>query len=166
MSSRFFELQNELRRPSQVPCQLRLFPDLRDDVLAKARVSIDEVARWQLLGWVSYDVTALETLEDYQTAEIVFIRDIARSGMTDALITEMLGELPKPYAYPPSTTAYNFSCGWVEVVFPDMDEMMDQHLEGWVQTKLLAGDEARLAEASAHLMLALAELRAKKKPDR
>ncbi len=166
MSSRLFEAQNELRRPTQVPNQLKLFPDLRDDVLAKARVSIDDMARWQQLGWISYDVTALETLEDYQAAEMVFVRDLARSGLTDALITEMLGELPKPYAYSPSTTAYNFSYGWVEVVFPDMDEMMDRHLESWVQDKSLAGDEERLAEASVHLMLALAELRARKKPDR
>lgn len=153
---------NELRRPTQVGNQLSLFPDGRDEMLAKARVSLDDMAHWQQAQWISYDVAALETLEYDQIAEMVFIRDLARSGLPDTLITEMLAELERPYAYPPATTAYNFAHGWVEVVFPDMDEMMEQHLEDWVQEKLIDGDEERLEAASGHILFALAELRVRK----
>ena len=163
MSSFDFTASNEPRRPTQVSTQLSLFPRGRDETLAKVRVSLDDMTRWQQIGWLSYETAALETLEDDQIAEMVFIRDIARSGLPDSLITEMLGDLERPYAYPPTTTAYSFAHGWVEVAFPDMDEMMDQHLEDWVQEKVLQGDEERLAEASAHIIFALAELRLRKK---
>lgn len=166
MSNFDFAPSNDLRRPTQVGSQLSLFPRGRDETLAKVRVSLDDLARWQQIGWLSFDAAAQETLEDDRIAEMVFIRDIARSGLPDSLITEMLGELDRPYAYPPATTAYSFAHGWVEVAFPDMDEMMDQHLEDWVQEKQIMGDEERLASASSHIMLALAELRVRKKAGR
>lgn len=165
MSNRGPILSNELRRPTQVASQLSLFPRRLDETLAMLRVSLDDAAHWQQVEWLSYDAAALDTLEDNQIAELVFIRDVARSGLPHSFITELLGELERPYAYPPETTAYSFSSGWVEVVFPDMDEMMEHHLEGWVQDKLAQGDEERLAQASAHLMFALAELRVRKKSE-
>ena len=160
-----FAPSNELRRPTQVGSQLSLFPRGRDETLARVRVSLDDMTRWQQVGWLSYDAAALQTLEDDQIAEMVFIRDIARSGLPDTLITEMLGELERPYAYPPGTTAYSFAHGWVEIVLPDVDEMIDQHLENWVQAKMVEGDEERLSAVSESIMFALAELRVRKKSE-
>ncbi len=163
MSNRGLTFSNELRRPSQVASQLSLFPRRLDETLAMLRVSLDDAAHWQQAGWLSYEAATLETIEDDQIAELVFIRDIARSGLPHSLVTELLRELERPYAYPPETTAYSFSSGWVEVIFPDMDEMVDQHLESWVQEKLAEGDEERLSAASDSIMLALAELRVRNK---
>jgi hypothetical protein len=163
MDNRGLTSSNELRRPSQVSSQLSMFPRRRDETLSLLRVSLDDAAHWQQLGWLSYDAAALAMLEDNQIAELVFIRDIARSGLPYSLVTDLLGELERPYAYPPETTAYSFSSGWVEVLFPDMDQMVDQHLENWVQEKLAQGDEERLSAASDSIMLALAELRVRNK---
>lgn len=163
MSNYNLSALREARRPTQVASQLSLFPRGRAETLALLRVSLDDAAHWQQAGWLSYDAATLETLEDNETAELVFIRDIARSGLPHSLITELLGELERPYAYPPETTAYSFSSGWVEVVFPDMDEMVDQHLENWVQEKLAEGDEEKLSAASDSIMFALAELRVRNK---
>lgn len=163
MSKFDFAASNELRRPTQVGSQLSLFPRRSDETLAILRVSLDDAAHWQQAGWLSYDAAALETIEDNQIAELVFVRDIARSGLPHSFITELLGELERPYSYPPETTAYSFSSGWVEVVFPDMEEMVDQHLESWVQEKLAEGDEERLSAASDSIMFALAELRVRNK---
>ncbi len=159
MSSYDLSALKELRRPTQVGSQLSLFPRRLDETLAMLRVSLDDAAHWQQAGWLSYNAAVLETMEDNQIAELVFVRDIARSGLPQSFITQLLGELERPYAYPPETTAYSFSSGWVEVIFPDMDEMMDQHLENWVQEKLTEGDEERLSAASDSIILALAELR-------
>lgn len=163
MSNYDLSALKELRRPTQVGSQLSLFPRGRAETLAVLRVSLDDAAHWQQAGWLSYDAAALGTLEDNQIAELVFIRGIARSGLPHSFITELLGELERPYAYPPETTAYSFSSGWVEVVFPDMNEMVDQHLENWVQEKLVEGDEERLIAVSDKIMLAIAELRARNK---
>ena len=154
---------NDLRRPMQVGSQLSLFPRGRDETLARARVSLDDVARWQEIGWLSFDAAMLETLEDDQTAELVFIRDVARSGLPNTLVTEMLGELERPYAYPSATTAYSFAHGWVEIAFPDMDEIIEQHLEEWAQERQINGEEEKLEAASDCLVFALASLRAGKK---
>jgi len=158
MSRLDFAASNELRRPKHVASQLSLFPRERAETMALLRVSLDDAAHWQHTGWLSYDAAALETMEDNHIAELVFIRDLARSGLPHSFITELLGELEPPYAYSPGTTAYSFSSGWVEVVFPNMSELVNQHLESWVQEKLAEGDEERLSAASDSIMLALAEL--------
>lgn len=163
MSQWQFELENEVRRPSQVGAQFSLFPDELDNVLARARVSLEDMAQWQELGWISYDVSTRQTLEGHEIAEMVFVRNLARSGLSNAFVSELLGELAKPYAYPPLTTAYSFAVGWVEAVIPDMDSLIENHLEGWAQEQRDSGEEERLEQASTTLMIALAELHARKK---
>jgi len=159
-----FDSENQVSRPAQVSTQLNLFPNGRDEMFARARVSIDDMARWQELGWISYDASVRETLEHHEVMEMVFIRDLARSGLPAAFVSELLADLPKPYAYDPATTAYSFSVGWVEAVIPDLDDLVENHLEEWAQEKQVRNDEERLQDASTILMLALAELRARRKP--
>lgn len=154
---------SELRRPVQVAPQLSLFPYNRDEYMARARVSLDDMARWREMGWISFDAAILETLEDNEFAEMVFVRDVAQSGLSDAFITELLSQLPKPYSYPPVTTVYHFNWGWVQVSFPDMDEMMTDRLDAWIEDKLGSGDLERLEDVQARVMIAVARLRASRK---
>lgn len=163
MSQRYFELDNRVHRPSPVSAQFSLFPEERDDALAQARVSVEDMAQWQALGWISYDVSTRQTLEYHELAEMLFIRNLARSGLSNAFISELLGELTTPYSYPPMTTAYSFALGWVEAVIPDMDSLVKNHLESWAQEKSILGQEEELERASLTLVIALAELRARKK---
>lgn len=132
-------------------------------MLAKARVSLEDMAQWQELGWISYDISTRQTLEGHEIAEMLFVRNLARSGLSNAFVSELLGELDKPYAYPPMTTVYSFALGWVEAIIPDMDSLVRNHLEGWAQEKSILGDEERLEEAYSLILIALAELRARKK---
>ena len=121
------------------------------------------MARWREMGWISFDAAALEILEDNEFAEMVFVRDVAQSGLSDAFITELLSQLPKPYSYSPMTTAYHFNWGWVQVSFPDMDEMMTDRLDSWIKDKLGSGDLERLEDVQARVMIAVAQLRASRK---
>ena len=106
----------DFERPHRVEAvhgdQLSLFPELTAKTLANARVSYDEAERWRDLGWVSSDVAAFEQLLDNQVAELIFVRNIARSGLTDAQINALFAELPRPYEYRSDHTAYCFAIGW------------------------------------------------------
>ena len=158
-----FLMPDDLRNPVQVPHQLSLFPSSRDEVLVKVKVSLDDMARWRERGWISYDVAALDTLEDHEIAEMMFVRDVARSGLSDAYVTALLSELAKPYAYPPFTTAYSFSYGWVQVSFPDMDEMMINYFDSWIEERSGRHELERLEDVQSRVMTAIGLLRADRK---
>lgn len=49
-------------RPLQI-AQLDLFTKPRDEMLALARVSIEEVERWRARGWISFDLRGVAALD-------------------------------------------------------------------------------------------------------
>ena len=140
------------RRPV-MNCQPDLFPRPTDEFLALARVSRDELGRWKGLGWIAFDINCPDYLEKInmpEVSEICFVRNIARSGLSDELITELLQELPKPYRYDPLLTAYSFSHGWVQAPpVPDVaevDEVIEENLSDWIREQAEAGNIERLRE--------------------
>jgi hypothetical protein len=64
-----------------------------------SRVSLDDMAWWHQNGWISYDVARVDDLNETQLAEIFFVRDIARSGLSDAVTTWMLSEAYLRYIF-------------------------------------------------------------------
>lgn len=117
--------------------QLSLFPLDADIALAEATVSRDDLARWNTLGWISDALLTAEKFDTPEIRELTFVRDIARSGLPDALITQMLSSLRKPYRYEGSSVAYSFRYGWVEqALFYEENELFDvvgDHLADWVE---------------------------------
>jgi hypothetical protein len=134
--------------PWVAPCQITertLFQRPVNEVLADARVSRDETRRWKELLWISFDIDAIAELDDPEFNELCFVRNIARSGINEELIAEMLAELPKPYAYLPLHTAFNFALGWVQAPsVPDENELIDQHLHQWIEETLADGEHDKL----------------------
>ena len=135
-----------------------LFTTTLHKELACLRVSADEVVRWQGQGWVSVDASAdseIDQFNDPKIREIAFVRDVVRSGLSDAQIDWLLSQLPKPYAFDPSRIAYSFMYGWVAVSWEeepepdelDPDELVEAHLETWLEGL----DESRLRELRAHI---------------
>src|SRR5688572_18431709 len=88
-------------------CLVRPYPDLlgqaylflqsTDEALAELKVSRDEVRHWQSKNWISFDIDALSKVDDPLICEIRFVRNLARSGLSDALINQFLKGLPTPY---------------------------------------------------------------------
>lgn len=142
---RRFDKENELNgwfRPRQTT-QRTLFPEARDGFLARIRLSLDELERWQERGWLSFDARSMTELDEPETTEILFVRNLAHSGLPDAIINTMLETLPKPYSYDPLATAFNFIHGWVALPpfdEEDVDRFMDDYLEEWTKAKLESGD--------------------------
>jgi hypothetical protein len=143
-------------KPIPYSPQLVLFGNERDVVLAAAFVSLDDMVRWHQNGWISYDATRVDDLDEAQHVEMFFVRDIARSGLSNAVITRMLSELPRPYAYSPERVAYSFHFGWVQLPYPlSMDEMMTSHLSQWLDEQIHDGNLERLKEILEQITEAL-----------
>lgn len=108
--------------------QLDLFANPRDRMLVHIGVSIDEVERWRALGWISFDVREVATLDTGRVAEICFVRNLARAGLGDLQIARLLDELESPYLYDPVRTAYSFAFGWVQLPQPPTESEIDEFM--------------------------------------
>lgn len=93
--------------------QPSLFTERLDEVLARQRVSTDELRRWAEQGWISFDLGMSEGLEEWHVNEIRFVRDVLRSGLAQAQAAQLLSELPRPLSFSPEQVAYSFTLGWV-----------------------------------------------------
>ena len=114
-----------------------LFTDVLFAVLAVMRVSEDELGRWHNQGWVSFGADRQSSLEPHEVNEIRFVRDVVRSGMSDAYIAELLSQLPRPLNFSPDEVAYSFSLGWVRagpVSEPDPNDIVDEYVEDWLES--------------------------------
>jgi len=127
-------------RPTPEACrQPALFaagPDDVNDVLVALRISVDDLARWRGRGWVSFGPRPDHTIESWHVNELRFVRDVVRSGLSDAHVDAMLAELPRPMDFDPAQVAYSFSFGWVQAVparEPDVAEFIEEYLHEWLQ---------------------------------
>lgn len=122
---------------SHEPCLFRI---RLSDVIARLGVSLDDLRRWHDGGWLSFTATMSEEVNEFddpKVFEIQMVRDIARSGLSDAQIETLLSQLPKPYAFNPDRIAYSFRHGWIQVAppveIPDPSEVIEEHLDGWIE---------------------------------
>ena len=123
--------------PQSQPAQAVLFGNEPETILAEAAVSDEEVQQWQQHGWLSFDLATTEMLDDAQRTEIFFLREITKSGLPPAVITQLLSELPRPYAYSPKLVAYSFRFGWVQLPRPaSLDEMLEHFLPDWLDAQI------------------------------
>ena len=126
-----------------------LFADELPVVLAALRVSEDALARWHKQGWVSFGPDRQSALEPQDVNEIRFVRDVVRSGLSDAYIAELFGQLPRPLNFCPDEVPYCFSLGWVmagPTPEPDVIEIMNEHVDDWLEHLAVSEDQDRLVE--------------------
>lgn len=107
-----------------------------EEILFNCKVSRDEVDRWNSNRWLSFKAEDLPNemdWSDYRVKEIIFIMDLARSGLSDVQINHLLESLEKPYSYPPKEIAYSFRHGWL--VPTNEDKLIEDNLEDWLDGK-------------------------------
>lgn len=142
-------------RPTpQLGVQPTLFPEDIHDVLARLKVSPDELGRWHQLEWMSFDATSAERLEPAQFDELVFVRDVVRSGLSDAVLRILFEQLPRPLAADPDRITYSFTHGWVQPVLtsePDPGELVDANVDAWFEQLAEEGQMGRLIELRARI---------------
>ncbi len=100
-------------RPIPESGQKCLFSDSRDEALTRLRVSLDELVRWSEQNWVPCDARQLDEFTPEQEEHIAFIRDLIRSGLSDAQVKSLLGPLPMDGYLNPREMAFSFTYGWV-----------------------------------------------------
>lgn len=147
-------------RPQPVDCgQSTLFPRSLPAALASLSVSPDELGLWHGKGWVSFDQHRSNPLEEWDVHEIQFVRDVVRSGLTDAKIAVLFEQLPRPMNFHADAVAYSFSLGWVAPrIEPAADplDVVEEHLDTWIETLLEEGKRSRLEELRDRLVESLA----------
>jgi hypothetical protein len=129
-----------LTRPSPITDhQTGLFRITLADVIARLGVSHDDLRRWHDSGWLSFNENLNEELDEFgdpRILEIQIVRDIVRSGLSDAQIEVLLLNLPKPFAFNPDRIAYSFRHGWIQVEppveIPEPSEVIEEHIDDWI----------------------------------
>jgi hypothetical protein len=137
----------------------------RDWYLAIAGISLDDLDRWRAKGWVSFDARGVERLTKPMMNEVVFIRNLAQSFLSDAQVDALLKELEKPYQYDPTRLAYSFAYGWVQpppvLDAIEIDEFVESHLRGWIDYKVKHAEVELLQKLE--MTFSIAALRAERK---
>ena len=117
--------------------QQSLFQTTLKDELVRLRISADELARWHSSGWVSFDGSTdfrLNEHDDPRIFELIFVRDVSRSGLSDSQLKYLFDQLPKPFAFNPDRIAYSFRYGWVEIIPTEPPEnMIEDHIDEWLR---------------------------------
>jgi hypothetical protein len=100
-------------------------------------VSADEMGSWHDKGWLSFDPKTLTEYCQKERVEVLFIKGLTRSGLSDALISRTLSSLEKPYCYDPSTTFFSFVDDiWISLPpEPDAKDMTSKYLAELVESQ-------------------------------
>jgi len=118
--------------------QATLFRSTRDEFVAGTSVSVDEMTVWHQKGWLSFAPENLAEYDEKERHEVLFMKGLIRSGLSDAMIERLLATLSKPYCYDPVTTFYSFvEDRWINLPpapdpFDVVLEHMDEYLEALV----------------------------------
>lgn len=145
-------LPNYWKRPvSGKVIQCSLFTQSTEEVLADLQVSKDDVRLWREKEWISFDVDSHAKLDEPLIWEIEFVRNIARSGLSDAQINHLLRNLPKPYRSNPSRMAYHLVYGWVLPEKEDPFDVIDENLDDWLINQADAENYSRLTKVAERI---------------
>jgi hypothetical protein len=138
--------------PVQLSIEQRdLFTEQVGKVLVRERIGTDELDRWHDKGWISFSHTKEEQAQWQHVAEIRFVKQIARSGLSDVQIDEMLRDLPRPLRYRSEAIAYSYEYGWVEPDLRSADEIVTDNIDAWLVSKAEAEDWTCLGELAERI---------------
>jgi hypothetical protein len=117
--------------------QATLFPSPPEQFIAEAFVSADEMDSWHRKGWLSFDPLTVSQYDEKERVEVLFVKGLARSGLSDAMIDRMLSSLEKPFCYGPSTTFFSFvENRWISLP-PERDQadVTSEYLDELIETQ-------------------------------
>ncbi|MBK8267542.1 MAG: hypothetical protein IPK83_04250 [Planctomycetes bacterium] len=101
----------------------------------------------------------VERMSNLDINEVQFVRDIARSGLSDSQITALLNDLLKPYRYDSHLVAWNFAHGWVQAkIEPEAtsdEESFEDVTAEWLEERVENGDVAELGQLLAAVQNAI-----------
>jgi hypothetical protein len=73
------------------------------------QVSVDEMNSWFHKNWLSFDPSATTEYSERERIEVLFVRGLARSGLSDAMVSRIFSAgLERRYCYDSDTTFFSF----------------------------------------------------------
>jgi hypothetical protein len=89
--------------------QPTLFRMTPEEFTANTSVSLDEMKVWNEKGWLSFDPFTIDEYDERERLEVLFIKALAHSGLSYAMINNLLFGLKKPFCYDPEETFFSFA---------------------------------------------------------
>jgi|WetSurMetagenome_2_1015567.scaffolds.fasta_scaffold366257_2 hypothetical protein len=109
--------------------QPSLFRMTPEEFAANTSVSLDEMKLWNEKGWLSFDPFIINEFDERERLEVLFIKALAHSGLSYAMINNLLFGLKKPFCYDPEETFFSFAKeSWITL--PKESEGADMAHEG------------------------------------
>lgn len=124
-------------RHSEAKHQRTLFTQSPDEFLAEMRVSVDEMNHWHSKGWLSFVPDTIKEYDETERTEVMFIKALARFGLSDAMVNRLLSSLDKPYCYDPKATFFSFmQDSWVTLPpKPDPKDTVSEGIETLIENE-------------------------------
>lgn len=150
------------QRPTRL-VQATLFPCAVETTLAETSITVAEADDWSRRGWLSFSVSSCTQIDEPEWAELVFVRNLARSGLGSWVIDRLLADLGRPYRLHPHRVAYSFAFGWVELPRsrePDPAKLTSELVSEWVDIAETNDDRDSLLAVAAAIEGALERMEA------
>lgn len=111
--------------------QPTLFTTSKEVALKQADSSEAHATLWFNDGYLSFDISKKNELQNYEVLELIFISKLFQSSLELRFINQILEGLSKPYAYDYQKVYYNvFSGEWESLpVEIDEDEIIEHYFE-------------------------------------
>jgi hypothetical protein len=111
--------------------QPTLFRMTLEEFTANTNVSVDEMKLWNEKGWLSFNPCMIEDYDERERMEVLFIKALAHSGLSYAMINNLLLGLKKPFCYDPEETFFSFAKGsWITLPKKsDWDERVQKGID-------------------------------------
>ena len=124
-------------RHSEAKLQRTFFTQSPDEFLTEMGVSVDEMNQWRAKGWLSFDPDTIKKYDETERIEVMFIKALARFGLSDAMVNRLLSGLDKPYCYDPRTTFFSFiQESWVTLpAKPDPNDTVSEGIEALIENE-------------------------------
>ena len=124
-------------RHSEAKNQRTFFTQSPDEFLTDMGVSLDEMNLWHSKGWLSFDPSTIKKYDETERIEVMFIKALARFGLSDAMVNRLLSGLDKPYCYDPKKTLYSFiQESWATLPpKPDPQDVVSEGIEALIENE-------------------------------
>lgn len=105
---------------------------------AHTNLSLDEMRLWNERGWLSFDPCMIDEYDERERMEVLFIKALAHSGLSNAMINNLLFGLKKPFCYDPEETFFSFAKGsWITLPKePDHDPMAHKRIKALTRNEV------------------------------
>ena len=102
--------------------QPSLFTTSKEEALILANASETMANHWFNKNYLSFDISKVNDLQQYEVLELTFISKLFESQLDTEIINKLLLNLPKPYAYDYRNVFFNvYSNSW-EYLPKEIDE--------------------------------------------